>query len=90
MRLKGDEKVGIGTASPTSTLHIDQSSTTAAIPVLTLDQGDDSEEMIEFIGTIGTGNAIEAIGAKTLTTTHFIKVTLPGGLTRYIPCGTIA
>jgi len=51
---------------------------------------DVSEEMIEFNTTIGTGNAIEAVGAKTLTTTHFIKVTLPGGLTRYIPCGTIA
>ena len=38
--------------------------------------------MIECITTIGTGNAIEAIGSKTLTTTHFIKVTIPGGLTR--------
>jgi len=71
-------------------LHIDQNSTTAAQPVLYLDQADISEEMIEFNTTIGTGNAIEAVGAKTLTTTHFIKVTLPGALTRYIPVGTIA
>lgn len=85
-----DGNVGIGTTSPASPLHVDQSSTTAAIPVLTLDQADISEEMIEFVTTIGTGNAIEAVGAKTLTTTHFIKVTLPGGLTRYIPAGTIA
>lgn len=63
---------------------------TAAIPVLYLNQVDVSEEMIEFNTTIGTGNAIEAVGAKTLTTTHFIKVTIPGGLTRYIPVGTIA
>lgn len=82
--------VGIGTTSPGSTLHVDQSSTTAAMPVLTLDQADVSEEMIEFVTTIGEGNAIEAVGSKSLTTTHFIKVTLPGGLTRYIPCGTIA
>ena len=82
--------VGIGTISPSAKLHVDQSSTTVAIPVLVLDQADDSEEMIEFIGTIGTGNAIEAVGAKTLTTTHFIKVTLPGSLTRYFPVGTIA
>jgi hypothetical protein len=82
--------VGIGTTSPTAKAHINQSSTTAAIPVLTLDQADISEEMIEFVTTIGTGNAIEAVAAKTLTTTHFIKVTLPGNLTRYIPCGTIA
>ena len=71
-------------------LVVDQPSTTAAVPVLTLDQADVSEEMIEFVSTIGVGNAIEAVGAKTLTTTHFIKVTLPGGLTRYIPAGTIA
>ena len=70
--------------------HIDQDSATGAIPVLYLDQADVSEEMIEFNTTIGTGNAIEAIAAKTLTTTHFIKVTIPGALTRYIPCGTIA
>jgi len=86
--LKGN--VGIGTTTPTAKLHVDQSSTTAEIPVLTLDQADISEEMISFETTIGTGNAIEAVGAKTLTTTHFIKVTLPGGLTRYIPAGTIA
>ena len=82
--------LGIGLAAPTSKLHVDQASSVAAIPVLTLDQADVSEEMIEFVTTIGTGNAIEAIAAKTLTTTHFIKVTLPGSLTRYIPCGTIA
>lgn len=69
---------------------VDQSSTTAAIPPLIIDQADISEEMFELVTTIGTGNAMEAIGAKTLTTTHFIKVTIPGGLTRYIPCGTIA
>lgn len=78
----------IGAAS--AQLHVDQSSATAAVPVLLLDQADDSEEMIEFTGTVGTGNAIEAVGAKTLTTTHFIKVTITGVGTRYIPVGTIA
>jgi len=82
--------VGIGTSSPAARTDIDQSSTTAAIPVLRLDQADISEEMISFETTIGVGNAIEAVGAKTLTTTHFIKVELPGALTRYIPVGTIA
>jgi hypothetical protein len=79
-----------GVTSPLAQVHIDQASTTAAIPTLYLDQADVSEEMIEFNTTIGVGNAIEAVGAKTLTTTHFIKVTLPGALTRYIPVGTIA
>lgn len=83
--------LGIGNnLTPLAKLHIDQFSTTAAIPVLYLDQADVSEEMIEFNTTIGVGNAIEAVGVKVLTTTHFIKVTLPGGLTRYIPVGTIA
>ena len=71
-------------------LHVDQASATGAQPVLYLDQADVSEEIFEFNTAIGVGNAIEAIGAKTLTTTHFIKVTLPGALTRYIPAGTIA
>lgn len=90
LHIDQNQNVGIGTITPTARLHVDQLSTTAAIPVLTLDQADVSEEMIEFITTIGTGNAIEAIGAKVLTTTHFIKATIPGGLTVWIPCGTIA
>ncbi|KKL13834.1 hypothetical protein LCGC14_2521830, partial [marine sediment metagenome] len=83
-------RLSLGTLGITAMMSIAQASTSAAIPALLLDQADISEEMIEFNTTIGTGNAIEAIGAKSLTTTHFIKVTIPGGLTRYIPCGTIA
>ena len=88
----GLDRVGVGVAlgAHLGKLHVDQLNLSAAIPVLVLDQADVSEEMIEFITTIGIGNAIEAIGIKTLTTTHFIKVTIPGGLTRYIPVGTIA
>jgi len=80
----------VGVTEALGRAHIDQDSSTGAIPVLYLDQADVSEEMFQFETTIGTGNAIEAIGAKTLTSTHFIKITIPGGLTRYIPCGTIA
>lgn len=90
MVIEGNGDVGIGADSPSAQLHLDQSSSTAAQPVLLLDQADVSEEMIEFATTIGVGNAIEAVGVKTLTTTHFIKVTLPGSLTRYIPVGSIA
>lgn len=90
IRILDSGNVGIGITAPAAQLHVDQASTTGAVPVLYLDQADLSEEMIEFNTTIGTGNAIEAIAAKTLTTTHFIKVTIPGGLTRYIPVGTIA
>jgi hypothetical protein len=90
MRIEDAGDVVIGNTSASGKLHVDQESTTGAKPVLYLDQADVSEEMIEFNTTIGAGNAIEAVGGKSLTTTHFIKVTLPGALTRYIPCGTIA
>jgi|6_EtaG_2_1085325.scaffolds.fasta_scaffold02531_6 hypothetical protein len=90
MRITSAGKVGIGIDAPTAKLHIDQASASGAVPVITLDQGDPSEEMMEFLCTIGDGNAIEAAASKTLTTTHFIKVTIQGGLTRYIPVGTIA
>lgn len=80
----------IGTTTDGGQLTVDQSSASGAVPVLYLDQADVSEEMIQFESTIGTGNAIEAAAAKTLTTTHFIKVTITGGLTRYVPVGTIA
>lgn len=90
MVVASTDRVGINVAAPTGKLHIDQSSTTAAIPVLILDQADVSEEFIELVTTIGTGNALEAVGAKTLTTTHFMKYKIPGGLIRYAPLGTIA
>jgi hypothetical protein len=79
-----------GVLKSDGSLSLDQASATGARPVLTLDQADVSEEFIEFVGTIATGNSIEAVGAKTLTVTHFIKVKLPGGLIRYLPVGTIA
>ena len=82
--------VGIGPTVPLAKAHIDQSSLTGALPVLLLDQGDDDETMIEFTGAIGTGNVIEAVGAKTLTTTHFLKVEITGVGIRYMSIGTIA
>ena len=81
--------LGVG-VQPTSMLHVDQASTTGAVPVLTLDQADVSEEFIEFLGVIGTGNSIQAKASLTLTQTHFIKVKLQGDLIRYIPVGTLA
>lgn len=86
----GTDRVGFGIAAPLGKVDIDQNNATGAIPALKLNQDDLSEEFIEFAGTIAVGNPIEAIGAKTLTTTHFLKVTITGGLTRYIPIGTIA
>ncbi len=82
--------VGVGTASPSAQLHVDQPSTTAAESVLLLDQANVSEKMRQFETTIGVGNAIEASALKVLTVTHFVKDTLPGGITRYTPYGTIS
>lgn len=77
-------------AATDSVLKVTQNSTTGAVPVVELVQLDVDQEFFDFTTTIGTGNAIEAIASKSLTTTHFIKVTIPGGLTRYFPVGTIA
>lgn len=83
-------RVGIAQDTPGGALHVNQFGATAAVPVLLLEQGDDDQAMIELTGTVGTGNCIEAVGAKTLTVTHFVKVTITGVGTVYIPCGTIA
>ena len=46
------DKIGFGTSSPTSAfVTIDQASSTGAIAVLTLDQGDGDQEFIRFDGT---------------------------------------
>jgi hypothetical protein len=70
--------------------RIYQPGAAAAVPPLLLSQADDDQDMIEFTGTVGVGNCIEAVGIKALTTTHFIKVTITGVGDRYIPVGTIA
>lgn len=51
-------EIGINTTSPVAMCHVDQSSTTGAMPVTALDQADLSEEFINFISTIGTGYPI--------------------------------
>lgn len=90
LHIQNDGYIGVGTTTPDSKLHVDQDSASGAIPTLHLKQTDVSEEMMELETTIGVGNAIEAVGAKTLTTTHFVKVTITGVGTRYFPVGTIA
>jgi hypothetical protein len=79
-----------GSGAPNGRLEVSQNSTTAAIPTLELEQADLSEEFINFVTTIGVGNPTEAVGAKVLTTTHFIRIQIDGVGYRYIPVGTIA
>lgn len=72
-----------------NSLDIDQASETGAIPVVTLDQADVSEEFVRFDAVEGVGNPVEDVGAKTLTTTKFVKVNI-NGVDLYIQVGTIA
>lgn len=90
MRLAAGGILSLGTTAATGQLVVDQASTTAAIPVLSLEQRDIDQDWFEFDTTIGVGNATEAVGAKVLTTTHFLKVEITGVGARYIPVGTIA
>lgn len=48
IRLSDGSKLGLGVTTINAQCDIDQSSSTAAIPVLKLDQGDTSEQCIEF------------------------------------------
>lgn len=89
LRIASTGKAAYNAATITGSQLAIRAADASALAPLGLQQADVDQHMIEFDTTIGTGNAIEAVGAKTLTTTHFIKVLLPGGLTRYIPCGTI-
>lgn len=68
LRLTSTGLIGIGTATPTALVHADQSSATGAVPVLTVDQADVSEEFIRFIGTSTTDASQSLVDAANMTT----------------------
>lgn len=70
--------------------RIEQTATDGVATCMALKQDDLDIPFITFETTIGTGNAIEAVGAKSVTHTHFIMVDIEGVGTRYIGVGTIA
>jgi len=51
MRIVDDGNFGINITAPTGQLHIDQSSSSGAKPVLRLDQGDIDDTFVDYIGT---------------------------------------
>lgn len=56
MRLTSDGRLSVNSGTGAAgQLDVNQTSTTAAVPVLVLDQGDASEPFIDFIGTSGSG-----------------------------------
>lgn len=67
-RVTDGGNVGIGISSPAAQLHIDQSSTTGAKPVITLDQADIDEDYFKFIGTSDTSADRALIDAVDFTT----------------------
>lgn len=67
--IKSTGNVGIGiSASLDGKVHIDQSSTTGAVPVLTLDQADVSEEFFKFVGESTTDNSYSLVDSANLGT----------------------
>lgn len=70
-------RIGIKDTTPDAELDVNQTSTTAAIPTLSLSQSDLSEEFINFESTIGTGNPIIASSTGT-TFSHKIRVAING------------
>lgn len=78
--------VGIGvtdSVTPTAQLHVDQGSTTGAIPVLQLDQADTSDEFIEFTANVGAGNPIDTAALGSYY--GKVRVSVTGVGYKYIP-----
>jgi hypothetical protein len=79
MAIDLDQNIGIGlTTGMLGKLHIDQSSTSGAVPPMVLDQADVSEEFIRFIGTSANGvltqSIVEAADVATATLKGYVKV----------------
>src|SRR5690606_32513502 len=85
------EVIGNGVSNADSAVaRFEQTNTGGVSTVLALKQDDIDIPFITFETTIGEGNAIEEVGGKTLTTTHFVMVDIEGVGTRYLQVGTIS
>lgn len=71
----GQDSVGVGVAlaGHTGKLHVDQTSATGAKPVITLDQGDLSEEFIRLIGESTTDASQSLVDAVDMATPGTIQ-----------------
>ena len=68
VKVLANGRVGMGVTAPLAKLHIDQASSSGAVPVLILDQGDVSEEFERYIGTSAADNSQSLVDAADLTT----------------------
>lgn len=75
--LTGARSVGIGTPTPGARLHVDQSSTTGAKPVITLDQADIDQVLAKIIATAAAASVDRTLVAASDFGT-------PGALTGWI------
>ena len=71
-------------------IRVEQTHTAGGSNIIHMVQLDIDKPFFGFETTIGTGNAVEAAAAKSLTTTHFVKVDLEGVGELFFPIGTIA
>jgi hypothetical protein len=79
--IKGASRyVGIGTDTPSGPLHVKQNSTTANIPVVTIEQLDTDESFANFVGTSGaaSANSISSSSASAGAKTGAIRVKING------------
>jgi hypothetical protein len=74
------DKIGFGTSAPTSGfVNIDQASSTGAIAVLTLDQGDGDQEFIRFDGSTASDQSASLTTDTTVgSLTGHIRVNING------------
>ncbi len=75
-----NNRLGISITSPTGKLHVNQSSSTGAIPTIHLEQDDVSEEMFRFTGQsaadVLTQTLVAGAAVTTATKAAFIRVNL--------------
>ncbi len=85
MILKNDGRLSINTATANAQLTVDQSSTTDAVPVLTLDQGDIDDTFIDFIGTSAADGTRSISSDTTEDSTKFGAIRIEiNGVTKWI------
>ena len=77
--IREDGDVGIGITTPTAKLHVDQSSSTANIPVVSLDQADSGEPFINYIGVSSASSNLSIWGNTTVGTLNMkVRISVNG------------
>lgn len=80
-----DGNIGIEIDSPTAKLHVDQSDSSGAMPVLRLDQGDIDDSFIDYIGTSAADGTRSISSDTTEDSTKFGAIRIEiNGVTKWI------